>query len=115
MRCNWINAIVATLLAGLLAWWLWTMGIEDLQKWLLAGEGGAIIWIGLLGGMGFTYDQPRSGSQVKIVMFALSTITFGACCVYSFFRFSPEGFCIPLAIFALLLFMLARKVYRTKE
>lgn len=115
MRCNWLNAVIATLIAGLLAWWLWTMGIDDLQKWLLAGQGGAIIWLGLLGGMGLTFDRPRSGVQVKILMNLLAIATFVACCVYSFFTFTPQAFCIPVTIFALLLIVVANRVYRTGE
>lgn len=115
MKLSVVNAIIATILAGLLAWWLWTMGEEDLQKWLLAAMGGAVIWLGLLGGMGVRFENERSGVQAKIVMFALATITFGACCIYSFFQFSPVGFCVPVGIFSLLCVSTAYKIYETKE
>lgn len=115
MKFNGINAIVATLLSGLLAWWLWSMGINDMQKWLLAGLGGAVMEIGFLFGMGVSYSNPRSGVQVRIVMNALAVITFGACCIYSFFEFSPQGFCIPIGVFAILCSLLAQKIYKTKE
>lgn len=115
MRINWVNAIIATVIAGLLAWWLWIMGLETFQKWLLAGLGGGVIEIGLLGSMGFNYDNPRSGAQVRIVFSLLAVCVFIASCIYSFFYFSPEGYCIPVGIFALLLTLLGVKIYQTKE
>lgn len=115
MKLSVVNAIVATLLAGLLAWWLWTMGVEDTQRWLLAALGGAVIWLGLLGGMGVSYENERSGVQVRITMFALATITFVACCIYSFFQFSPVGFCVPVGVFALICTSTAWKIYSSKE
>ena len=114
MKISWVNIIVATIIAALLAWWLWSMGIDTSQKWLLAAMGGGIIELGLIGGMGLIYEHPRSGAQVRIVMLSISTMTFIACCIYSFFRFSAQGFVIPVGIYALLSLMLALKIYRSQ-
>lgn len=114
MKFNVVNAVVATALSALLAWWLWTMGVGDTQKWLLAGLGGAVMELGFLFGMGFNYDNQRSGLQVRIVMNALAVITFGACCIFSFFNFSPVAFCVPVGVFTLIMGLIALKVYRSK-
>lgn len=115
MKINWINAVIATIIGALLAWWLWEMGVEQTQSWLLAALGGGITWIGLLGGMSADFENPRSGSQVKIILYAMATINFLACCIYSFFLFSPIAFCVPVGIFALICLLSALKIYRTKE
>lgn len=114
MEFKGINGIIATLLAGLLAWWLWEMGIGDQQKVLLACVGGGIMWIGFLGGMAFSFENARSGIQVRIVMNILAVVTFLACCIYSFFLFSPVGFCVPLGVFAIICLLIAFKVYESK-
>lgn len=114
MKINWINALVATIIAALLAWWLWSMGFDTTQKWLLAGLGGAIIEIGLVGGMAIGFEHPRSGAQVRLVMLSIATVTFIACCVYSFFYFSPQAFCIPIGVYALLSLLVAFRIYRTE-
>lgn len=114
MKINWSNAIVGTILSGLLAWWLWTMGEDTLQRWLLASLGGFIIEVGMIGSMGIFYTHPRSGSQVRIVMSCLAIIAFIACCIYSFFQFSAIGFCIPMGVFVILGVLLASKIYITE-
>ena len=114
MRINWLNAAVATIIGALLAWWLWEMGVETTQSWLLACVGGTLTWIGLLLGMSSDYDNPRSGTQVKIVLYGMATIVFLASCIYSFFPFTPVGYCVPVGIFALFCIVAALRVYRTK-
>lgn len=114
MRINWINAVIATIIGALLAWWLWEMGLGTMQSWLLAGLGGGITWIGLLFGMSASYDNPRSGSQVKIVLYGMSTLVFLASCIYSFFSFSAIGYCVPVGVFSLLCLVSALRVYRSK-
>ena len=115
MRPNWINIVIGTIIVALLAWWLWIMGIEPSQKWLLCFVGGGIMEIGVLGGMGMYYDNPRSGVQVKIVFMLMTTIVFLASCIFSFFTFAPESYCIPMGIFALICAYTSIKVYKTKE
>lgn len=114
MKINWINALIATLISGLLAWWLWEMGIDTTQKWLLGALGGGVTWIGLLGGMASVFENPRSGSQVKIILYGMASMTFIASCIFSFFEFSAKGYCIPIGVFALLCISSALKIYRTK-
>lgn len=114
MKLNIPNAIIATCISALLAWWLWEMGNEDLQKWLLACVGGVFIWIGLLGGMGVSYQYKRSGAQVRLIMLGLATLMTLACCVYSFFTFSAQGFCIPMGICFLLFVALALRIFKTE-
>ena len=115
MKFNWVNALIATIISAMLAWWLWDMGIEDTQSWLLACLGGGLTWIGLLGGMGVKFENPRSGMQAKIMMLTMGTIVFAASCVYSFFTFSPIGYCIPIGVFACLCVSIAWRIYQTKE
>lgn len=115
MRANWINIIVATLIVGLLAWWLWIMGISTTQKWLLAAVGGFVMEVGLVGTMGFIFENERSGVQAKIVFFLLTVGTFIASFIYSFFNFSPEGYCIPVGLFGLICTYTGVKIYMTKE
>ena len=114
MKINWPNALIATIIAALISWWLWEMGIEPLQKWLLAALGGAVIEAGLLGGMGVAYPYKRSGAQIRVLMFALAVITLGACCIFSFFRFSAQGFCVPVGVFCLIMIAVALRLYRSK-
>lgn len=114
MKINWINTIFAICISALLAWWLWSIGIEDLQKWLLSIQGGLTIATGLIGGMGLSYTHNRSGVQVRIVMLGVSIISFVACIIYSFFRFGAVGFCIPMALFLFLGILLASKIYKTE-
>ena len=115
MKINWISSIIALVLSALLAWWLWLLGIEDIQKWLLACVGGFIMAVGFVFGMGISYPNPRSGVQVRIVMNALGLIAFVASCIYSFFTFSPEGYCIPLGVFLILMLGFANKIYKSGE
>ena len=115
MRINWINCVLASLIAGLLAWWLWTLGITPTEKWLLASVGGFFIEVGFIGSMGIKYEAERSGVQVRMVFSFMAIATFVASCIYSFLLFSPEGYCIPLGIFGILCFLLGLKIYRTKE
>ena len=114
MKINWVNTIIVTVIAALLAWWLWEMGIGPQQKWLLAAMGGAIVWTGLLGSIGVVYAHDRSGLQIRIVMRSLALIVFVACCIYSFFSFSPIGFCVPVGIFSLLTILAAIRIYHSK-
>ena len=111
MRPNWINIAVATRLAALLAWWLWIMGIDTTQKWLLAGVGGFVMEVGLLGTMGFNYEAERSGLQVKIVFLFLMMGTFIASVIFSFFNFAPESYCIPIGLFCVICTFTGAKIY----
>lgn len=115
MRINWINLIIALCISALLIWLLWTIGIKESQKWFLAAVGGGIVTLGLTGSMGLTMVNPRSGVQVKIILTIMSSVTFAACCVYSFFTFSAQSFCIPVGVFSLLCLASAIRVYFTKE
>lgn len=115
MKINWVNIVIATLIVGLLAWWLWILGIGDTQKWLLSCVGGLIMEVGLVGTMGFSFNNERSGVQTKIVFFLLMVITFVASIAYSFFHFSPESYCIPLAVFCLICSYTGVKIYKSKE
>lgn len=115
MRINWINTIIATLIAAICTWGLWIWGIDDLQKILLAALGGAIVEIGLILGMGVTYDNPRSGSQARMIFIFMVCTTLIASFIYSFFNFSAAGYCIPIGIFCLILFFSAFKIIQTKE
>ena len=115
MKANIINVILATLIVGLLSWWLWIMGNEPTQKWLLACVGGFIMEVGLIGTMGFYFENERSGVQTKIVFFLLTIVTFIASIIYSFFNFTPESYCIPLGLFFLICCYTGVKIYKTKE
>ena len=115
MKINWANSIVALIISALIAWWLWSMGIEDIQRWLLAAQGGLTVAVGLIGGMGISYQHGRSGAQVRMVMSGISLIAFVACCMYSFFTFSPVGFCVPMGVFLAFGLLLASKIYKTGE
>ena len=120
MRINFINAIIATIIGALLVWWLWDMGLTDdngdnTRKWLLAAVGGGLTWIGLLGGMGVSFDRSRSGAQARIVLLIMAIMVFAASCVYSFFLFSPIGYCVPVGVFALLSISVAYRVFKSRE
>lgn len=114
MKADWIKIIIGTIIVGLLSWWLWTMGEEELQAWLLSCVGGVLMELGMIGGIGLNYDHPRSGVQVKMVMLASATVTFIICCFFSFYLFDvPTFVCVNVLVFLLFL-LLAIKVYRTK-
>lgn len=115
MRINWFNIIIATLIVGLLAWWLWVLGIDLTQKWLLSCVGGFVMEIGLIGAMGITYKNNRSGIQTKIVFLILMVSTFITSFIFSFFSFAPESYCIPIGILGLICTYIGIKVYNTKE
>lgn len=115
MKINWINAIIATIISAMLAWWLWTMGEGETQQWLLTFVGGGLTWIGLLGGMGLIYEVPRSGMQARMIMLTMGTVVFVASCIYSFFLFSPVGYCVPVGVFSLICISSAFKIYQSKE
>ena len=115
MRISWFNAILATVISCLLAWWLWNMGSHPTQKWLLAAMGGGIIEIGLLIGMGVSFSNMHAGAKLKITMLSIATITFLACCIYSFFRFPPQAFAIPVGIYAGLSFLWSAYLYRSQK
>ena len=115
MRIKLVNAIIATLLAFLLSWWLWIMGVDYLQKCLLALLGGFIIECGLLGSLGIEYENPRSGMQVKIICVVMTTLTFLLNCVYSFFTFSVAAYCIPMGIIWIICLLMALKIYNSKQ
>ena len=102
MKINWVNIVIATLIVGLLAWWLWILGIGDTQKWLLSCVGGLIMEVGLVGTMGFSFNNERSGVQTKIVFFILMITTFLASFIFSFFQFVPESYCIPIGILCII-------------
>lgn len=115
MRANIINIILASVIVGLLAWWLWILGIEPPQKWILSSVGGFVMEVGLVGAMGFSFENERSGIQTKIVFFLLMIFTFIASFIYSFFLFSPEAYCIPIGLFCLICTYIGVKIYKTKE
>lgn len=114
MRINWINAVFATIISALLAWWLWSMGIGELQQWLLTIFGGLMIEIGFIGGMGLSYRHVRSGAQVKIVMIGLAVITFVASVVYSFFTFSAISYCVPMGLLFMFSLLLGTRIYKSE-
>ena len=115
MKVNWINIVLATIIVGLLSWWLWILGIVPIQKWLLSCVGGFVMEVGLIGAMGFSFEYERSGIQTKIVFLLLTTITFIASIIYSFFQFSPEAYCIPIGVFCLVFSYIGIKIYESKE
>lgn len=115
MKVNWINILLATVIVGLLSWWLWILGTDTTQKWLLSCVGGFVMEVGLVGAMGFSFENVRSGIQTKIVFFILTAITFIASFIFSFFLFSPESYCIPIGILCLICSYIGIKVYNTKE
>lgn len=115
MKTNWINILLATAIIGLLSWWLWILGINTLQKWLLACVGGFVMEVGLVGAMGFSFKNKRSGIQTKIVCFILMFFTFLYSIIFSFFTFSPESYCIPIGVFCIICCYIAYSVYKTKE
>lgn len=115
VRISWVNCIIATCCAALLAWWLWYMGLMDLQKWLLAALGGFLMEVGFVGGIGLKYNYPRSGIQARIVFMILGFGTFTASVVYSFFLFSAPAYCVPMGIFFLLCLFMAMKIIKSKE
>lgn len=115
MKINWISIVIATVAAFLLAWWLWHMGIEDSQKWLMACVGGGVMEIGLIGGMAISYPRERSGYQVKLIYNLLASLTFIYSCVLSFFRFSPVAYVIPVGLLLLICISVGMKIYKTGE
>lgn len=115
MKVNWINIVFASVIVGLLSWWLWVLGIDSSQKWLLSCVGGVVMEVGLIGAMGFSFDNVRSGIQAKIVFLILMVVTLIASFIYSFFRFAPESYCIPVGIFCLICSYIGIKIYNTKE
>lgn len=115
MKLNWINILLATIIIGLLSWWLWILGIDTTQKWLLSCVGGFVMEVGIIGAMGFSFENVRSGIQTKVVFFILMITTFIASFIYSFFQFSPESYCIPIGIFCLICSYIGIKIYNTKE
>lgn len=114
MRPDWIKIVIGTIIIGMLSWWLWTMGEQELQSWLLSCVGGFLMELGMIGGIGMKYEYPRSGIQVKMMMLAATTVIFVSCCIFSFFQFEvPTFVCVNVLIF--LLFLLsAIKIYRSK-
>ena len=115
MRVNWINVLVATCIVGLLSWWLWILGIDTTQKWLLACVGGFVMEVGLLGAMGVESNRERSGIQAKIVFLLMMIATFIASFIFSYFNFSPQSYCIPIGVFCLICTFLGIKTYQSKE
>ena len=115
MKANWINIIIATIIVGLLSWWLWILGNDPTQKWLLSCLGGFVMEVGLVGAMGFSFENVRSGIQTKIIFFILMVITFIASIMFSFFEFAPESYCIPIGIFCVVCSYLGIKIYNTLE
>ena len=115
MKINWMNAIIGTMIVGLLAWLLWEMGIDSTQKWLLASLGGAIMEVGVIGGTGINYDNARSGIQVRIISLLTTAVSFSLSAIYSFFDFSVQAYCIPLGIIFLIFLMIAIKIFNTRE
>lgn len=114
MKIKVVNTVIAIIISGLLAWWLGTMGIYPMQKWLLGALGGLIVLIGLIGSMGLNFKHSRSGSQVKIVLSGIAVIGFVASSIYSFFMFSAIGYCVPMGIFLVLGLFLAYRIYKTE-
>lgn len=114
MRPNFINILVALCIAGLLAWWLGTMGITPMHKWLLGAVAGFMIGVELVLALGFSYLRPRSGSQVKLLNLLAAVATFIIGCIYSFFLFSPVAFCVPLGLLFLFDIFISHKIYRTQ-
>ena len=115
MKISVVGICLATFLAFLLSWWLWSMGIGDVQKWLLSCVGGFVIWIGLIGGMAVKYEAERSGMQVRLIYNILSCVTFLASCIYSFFVFSPVSYVVPIGVFLVLCVSLGAKIYKSGE
>lgn len=115
MRINIINCVIALLISTLLGWWLWNMGIEDNQKWLLAFLGGGVIALGLVGSMGLSFENERGGALIRIVCTIMSCVVAIASCIFSFFRFSASGYCIPIGVFALLCIFTIVRIYNSRQ
>ena len=115
MKVNWINIVLATVIVGLLSWWLWILGIDKIQKWLLSCVGGFAMEVGLIGAMGCSFENKRSGLQTKIVFFILMVTTFLASFIFSFFQFAPESYCIPIGIFCIISTYIGVTIYKSKE
>ena len=115
MKVNWISILLATVIVGLLSWWLWILGIDNMQKWLLSCVGGFVMEVGLIGAMGFSFENKRSGIQTRIVFFILMVTTFIASFIFSFFQFAPESYCIPIGIFCIICSYIGIKISKTKE
>ena len=90
MKVNWINILLATVIVGLLSWWLWILGNDTMQKWLLSCVGGFVMEVGLVCVMGFSFENARSGIQTKIIFFILMITTFITSFIYSFFQFEER-------------------------
>lgn len=114
MKPNYINIVLAICVAGLLAWWLGTMGEDTMQKWVLGAAGGFMIAAELTVALGFSFLHPRSGLQVKLVNMMCAVITFVLCCIYSFFQFSAISFCVPMGLIFLIDIFISLKIYRTQ-
>lgn len=115
MKVNWINILLATVIVGLLSWWLWILGNDIMQKWLLSCVGGFVMEVGLIGSLGISFENVRSGIQTKIVFLILMVSTFITSFIFSFFSFAPESYCIPVGILCLICTYIGIKVYNTKE
>lgn len=115
MRPNWINIIIGTVISVLIAWWLYEMGIDPLQQWLLAALGGTLLEVCMLGAIGFSFDSERSGVQLRIIGSMAYVCIFAASCIFSFFQFSAQGYCIPLGVFFALMLLWYVKIYSLKQ
>lgn len=115
MKIYWINIVLATIIVGLLAWWLWILGIGTTQKWLLLSVGGFVMELGLVGSIGVASKHERSGLQAKFVFLLLSIVSFIASFIYSYFQFSPESYCIPIGVFCVICTYIGCKTYNSKE
>ena len=115
MKTNWINIIFATIVSTLLAWSLWTMGIETMQKWLLCFLGGGLIEIGLAGAFGLSFTANRGTVFLKLIGIIMSAVVYVVSVIYSFFIFSAQGYCIPVGIFGALSILLAISICRSKQ
>lgn len=115
LRPNWVNIIASTVISGLLAWWLWEMGEEDLQKWLLSVLGGLLIDASLIGAMGFSFRYERSGVYLRMIGLASAVIILIASVIYSYHTFSAAGYCIPVVVFALLVFLIYYRILSSRQ
>lgn len=108
MQVSIATPILLLCIGACLAWVGYTLGIGDLQKWLLTVitvvEFGLVSWCYY---NSLKHEDPRTRINQRVVISCFITLTLCMNFVFSFFAFSAVAICVPNLVLMLLLLILS--------
>jgi hypothetical protein len=113
MKINPVNALIAIVLSAVMAYALWSLS-GDLKNYVAVGA--FVFFVGtLLPLIGGSYEQARSGVNLRVVSGTFFVLGLVLNSVFGIFSFSATAYIVTSALIFLVYVFIANAVFGAKQ